>query len=50
MANPEHQQILSARVDAWNAWRDSHRDVTPDLRDADLSERAGNTTHHRERI
>lgn len=49
MANPEHLQILQQGVEAWKAWRDGHRDVTPDLRDADLSERAGNTTQHRER-
>jgi uncharacterized protein YjbI with pentapeptide repeats len=36
MANPEHLQILKQGVRAWNAWREQHRDITPDLTEADL--------------
>ena len=36
MANPEHLQILEQGVEAWNAWRTLHRDITPDLYKADL--------------
>jgi uncharacterized protein YjbI with pentapeptide repeats len=31
MANPEHLQILKQGVEAWNVWRDQHRDIRPDL-------------------
>ena len=36
MANPEQLEILNQGVDAWNRWRDKHKDLLPDLRDADL--------------
>ena len=36
MANPEHLQILKQDVEAWNQWRDQHRDIRPDLTAADL--------------
>jgi TIR domain/Pentapeptide repeats (8 copies) len=36
MANPEHLQILQQGVEAWNQWRDRHRDIRPDLCDAPL--------------
>ena len=32
MANPEHLQILQQGVEAWNAWREQHRDILPALR------------------
>jgi uncharacterized protein YjbI with pentapeptide repeats len=38
MADPEHLAILARGVDAWNAWRESHENVLPDLRGADLFE------------
>ena len=38
MANPEHLQILQQGVEAWNAWRDQHRNIFPDLSEANLSE------------
>jgi TIR domain/Pentapeptide repeats (8 copies) len=37
MANPEHLQRLKQGVEAWNAWRDRHRDIKPNLRGADLT-------------
>jgi uncharacterized protein YjbI with pentapeptide repeats len=37
VANPEHFEIWQEGVDAWNAWRDLNRDITPDLSAADLS-------------
>jgi uncharacterized protein YjbI with pentapeptide repeats len=37
MANPEHLQILQQGVEAWNAWRKQHRDITPDFHNAPLS-------------
>ena len=37
MANPEHLQILQQGILALFAWRDKHRDITPDLRGASLS-------------
>jgi TIR domain/Pentapeptide repeats (8 copies) len=36
MANPEHLQILRQGVETWNAWRDQHKDIRPDLFRADL--------------
>ncbi|MGB2823662.1 MAG: restriction endonuclease [Phycisphaerae bacterium] len=36
MADPDHLRILSEGVDAWNAWRAEHLQVTPDLTHADL--------------
>jgi len=36
MANPEHLEILQRGVDEWNRWREEHRDVRPDLREAVL--------------
>jgi hypothetical protein len=38
MANLQHIQILKQGVEAWNAWREQHWDITPDLTDADLTE------------
>jgi hypothetical protein len=38
MANDEHVAILKKGVDAWNVWRDEHRNIRPDLREADLCE------------
>jgi uncharacterized protein YjbI with pentapeptide repeats len=37
MANDEHVALLKQGVAAWNAWRDEHRYIVPDLSDADLS-------------
>jgi TIR domain/Pentapeptide repeats (8 copies) len=37
MANPEHLQILTQGVDAWNEWRYQHRDIMLDLAGASLS-------------
>jgi hypothetical protein len=37
MANEEHLAILRQGVAAWNAWRQEHPDVRPDLREADLT-------------
>ena len=37
MANPEHLAILQQGVEAWNAWRQEHPEVQPDLDRADLS-------------
>lgn len=31
MASPDHLEILAEGADAWNAWRRSHPEVTPDL-------------------
>jgi uncharacterized protein YjbI with pentapeptide repeats len=36
MANPEHLGKLKEGADAWNEWRAEHRDVTPDLTEADF--------------
>lgn len=36
MANEEHVQLLRQGAAVWNAWRKTHPDVKPDLRDADL--------------
>jgi hypothetical protein len=40
MANLEHLKILGQGVETWNAWRDEHRDLSPDLSRADLSKAA----------
>ncbi len=37
MANEEHLAILRQGVRAWDAWREEHPDVKPDLSRADLS-------------
>ena len=37
MANPDHLQLLQQGIEAWNAWRDQHRDIRrPDLSGAQL--------------
>ena len=36
MANPEHVDILRQGVEVWNAWREEHPDIQPDLSEADL--------------
>jgi len=36
MANPEHMHMLQQGVDAWNRWREEHREVQPDLGGANL--------------
>jgi hypothetical protein len=33
MANDDHVGLLKQGVDAWNAWREEHANVRPDLRD-----------------
>ena len=38
MANPEHLEILKQGVEQWNKWREGHREVRPDLREAGLRE------------
>ncbi len=38
MANQEHVVLLEQGVDAWNAWRQEHRNTVPNLREADLSD------------
>ena len=37
MANPEHLEILKQGVDAWNQWREKHREIMPNLTRAHLS-------------
>jgi hypothetical protein len=37
MANQKHYDLLKQGVDVWNAWREKHRDVHPDLSGAYLS-------------
>ena len=37
MANPEHIEMLQKGVAAWNAWREEHVGLRPDLRGADLN-------------
>jgi uncharacterized protein YjbI with pentapeptide repeats len=37
MANDEQVALLKQGVAAWNAWRDAHPDIRPDLRGAHLS-------------
>lgn len=36
MADEEHLKILRRGLKAWNAWRNDHKDIVPDLREADL--------------
>ncbi len=36
MANDEHLAILKEGVEAWNAWREEHPEIEPDLEGADL--------------
>jgi uncharacterized protein YjbI with pentapeptide repeats len=36
MANEGHLVQLKQRVTAWNCWRSSNPDITPDLTEADL--------------
>lgn len=36
MANPDHLEKLLEGSARWNAWREAHPDVTPDLSGADL--------------
>lgn len=36
MANQEHLGILEQGIETWNAWRKQHREVKPDLSEADL--------------
>ena len=37
MAQQEHLDLLKQGVDTWNAWREKHSDIRPDLSGADLS-------------
>ena len=37
MANEEHLKILRQGHGVWNRWWFEHRDVRPDLREADLN-------------
>jgi uncharacterized protein YjbI with pentapeptide repeats len=37
MANPDHLNMLQQGVDAWNAWRERNRSITPDLSGANLA-------------
>lgn len=37
MANEEHLKILKQGVDKWNEWRESNREIKPDLSGANLS-------------
>lgn len=37
MANQEHFDILKRGVEEWNRWRNSHREIQPDLSGADLN-------------
>jgi len=39
MANQQHLDILKQGVEIWNQWREEHPDITPDLREADMSGR-----------
>jgi hypothetical protein len=39
MAKPEHVAILEEGVEAWNAWREEHLKVDPDLSEASLPDR-----------
>src|SRR6266700_2150814 len=38
MANAEHLDILQQGVEVWNQWRQTHRDISPDLSHAILSQ------------
>jgi len=38
MANKEHLEVLIQGTDVWNAWREQHPEIYPDLSEADLSE------------
>lgn len=38
MANKKHVALVKQRWGAWNEWRYANPDITPDLREADLSE------------
>ena len=37
MANREHAKVLGRGLATWNAWREEHGDILPDLSGADLS-------------
>ncbi len=37
MGNEEHRAILRRGVEQWNAWRQAHREIRPDLSQEDLS-------------
>jgi uncharacterized protein YjbI with pentapeptide repeats len=37
MANEEHLTVIRQGVDAWNKWKEEHRDTCPDLSGANLS-------------
>ena len=37
MATPEHLEILQQGVEAWNQWREQHRDLWLDLSGADFN-------------
>jgi uncharacterized protein YjbI with pentapeptide repeats len=37
MANQEHLDLLNQGSTVWNKWRERHRDIKPDLSDADLN-------------
>jgi hypothetical protein len=39
VAKFEHLQLLSRGVQVWDAWRESHRDVSPDFSGADMRKR-----------
>src|SRR5216684_1554169 len=41
MANQEHLDILKQGVEVWNQWRKKHRDIQPDLREANLNHEVG---------
>ena len=36
MANMRHLESLQRSVEAWNTWRDEHKDIRPDLNRVDL--------------
>jgi uncharacterized protein YjbI with pentapeptide repeats len=38
MVNQEHFKRLTQGVDVWNAWREKHPDIRPDLSRANLSD------------
>jgi len=37
MANEQHIQLLKQGQEVWNDWRQEHRQLQPDLEDADLA-------------